>query len=156
MDSPLVDPEIRVHPKRCAHGIRASKDHGWDYRKGVGKRTRVKRGWTGGERRGGERERGARSLLERSTRRRVRAWERSRRLVEMGGCADFMMFFDATARPARARGKRWSGNELESAELPIRFSDLVMERTQKRAARWAPHRTEGRITCYSRRTPAVL
>lgn len=22
-------------------------------------------------------------------------------LVEMGGCADFMMFFDATARPAR-------------------------------------------------------
>lgn len=42
--------------------------------------------------------------------------------VRTGACADFMMFFDATARPARY-GKRWSGNELESAKLPIRFSD---------------------------------
>jgi len=35
-----------------------------------------------------------------------------------------MMFFDATARPARYE-KRWSGNELERerARLPIRFSD---------------------------------
>lgn len=33
----LVDPRIRVHPKRCAR-IRASKDRGCDYMKGVGKR----------------------------------------------------------------------------------------------------------------------
>lgn len=54
---------------------------------------------------------------------------------EMGGCADFMMFFDATARPERALGAR-DGAEMNSrVQLPIRFSDLVMERTQKRGGR---------------------
>lgn len=41
---------------------------------------------------------------------------------------DFMMFFDATARPGPAgalRGKRWSGNELESAASYALFRDLA-------------------------------
>lgn len=37
MDSLLVDPRIRVHPKRCAR-IHASKDHGCDYMKGIRER----------------------------------------------------------------------------------------------------------------------
>lgn len=47
--------------------------------------------------------------------------------VRPGIRADFMMFFDATARPARY-GKRWSGNELESASFLSAFQTTVMER----------------------------
>lgn len=62
---------------------------------------------------------------------RVRAWEGL--VGRTGACADFMMFFDATARSARY-GKRWSGNEFESASFLSAFQTTVIERTQKRLA----------------------
>lgn len=54
-----------------------------------------------------------------------------------------MMFFDATARSARY-GKRWSGNEPESASFLSAFHTAVMKWTQKRLAR-VLQRRPGRV-----------
>lgn len=68
--------------------------------------------------------------MERSIRK-VSEWKG---LVGTSACADFMMFFDATARPSRLR--RRDGAEMNSrVQFPIfiRISEiLVIERTQKR------------------------
>lgn len=109
MDSPLVDPRIRVHPKRCAR-IHASKDHGCDYMKGMGggsegkREKRVsdeKKGWEMKGEKGmiagnGQTPGYAAGKVDPAEFALGKGWS-----VRTGVCADFMMFFDATARPGR-------------------------------------------------------
>lgn len=134
MDSPLVDPRFECIRRDARPGFARQRitdgitGRAWERgRKGQGVAARWMRGPVA---------HGCAGKVDPAEFARGKGW-----LVEMGGCADFMMFFDATARP----GKRWSGNELESAASYPLFRLGYGADTEARRG--------GTYASYSRRTP---
>lgn len=116
-------PQIRVHLKRCARQkimneitSRAQERERWANSKEREKEEGGKK-WGSKPGKSGRLPIGAGKVDQAELARKGLGW-----LVGTSACADFMMFFDATARPSRLRQR--DGAEMNSrVQLPIRFSD---------------------------------